>query len=265
MRQLLRRIIADIRQGENIDLLVTVLLVFVIAILDGLGVATDRLVSSITLATLGLIAVGLLLTRYRIEEITSKTDVRDLIRFSSEKPVSLKDDLRNADEVWMLGVNMRKTTQNNYHHFTEKINCGGRIRVLISEPNDIHFEEVAARFARPGTIIGDITSHFEEVLRLYSKMKEFVDNEGMVQVKLMGFIPPYSLYIFPNKQDGGVVYVEVYGHRSDTGRSGSLPKFQVTEWENPRWYQHFVNQFKVMWKYAKNYDDSNGSLNSGNL
>jgi hypothetical protein len=69
-----------------------------------------------------------------------------------------------------------------------------------------------------------------------------------VQLRLLGFVPSFSLYVFPKAENGGVLYVEIYGYRSP---SGSIPKFQLTERENPEWYEHFVSQFETMWEDAE--------------
>jgi hypothetical protein len=243
---------------ENIDFVITLFLVIIVAILDvfgdALGDTLDKLVRSLTLAVLGLIAVSLYLMKHRIEEIT-KANVQDLIYFSDKKPTSLEENLRDADEVWMLGVNMRKTTEGNFYHFLKKASGGGKIRVLIASPSEANVNEVTARFRDPGVTVKTIAGHFEEVLARYSEIKAAARSDDSCQVRLLDFVPPYSLYIFPRTKDDGVVYVEVYGHKSETGKSGSLPKFQVTERENFRWYRHFVDQFEVMWKQAKVYDE----------
>ena len=80
MRHFIKQILDDIRRGENIDLLVTIALVLAISVLNGLGRASAELVSSITLATIGLIAIGFLVTRYRLEDIYRKEYTPDGVK-----------------------------------------------------------------------------------------------------------------------------------------------------------------------------------------
>ena len=53
--QKLGKIWSDIRKGQNIDLLLTVALSFVLVALNLFGIASSSLVASLTLAVLGLI------------------------------------------------------------------------------------------------------------------------------------------------------------------------------------------------------------------
>jgi len=65
----LKRILDDIKHGENIDLYVTVILAIIISILNAIGLANSALLSSISLAILALLASAILGNRHRLDDI----------------------------------------------------------------------------------------------------------------------------------------------------------------------------------------------------
>lgn len=68
----LRRIFSDIKQGDNIDLYVTVLIALVVAVLNLLGIAPPSLVQTLSLSVLALLVSSILGLRHRIENATEK-------------------------------------------------------------------------------------------------------------------------------------------------------------------------------------------------
>jgi hypothetical protein len=248
MSRFLKRIWTDIQHGENIDLLATVLLVFVIAIANGLGIASEALVSSTTLAILGLIAIGLLVTRYRLDEIHRREDAGQTVKFFTRKPVTvLSAYFSTAKEIWLLGLTLRGTTTENFHDFKSKAERGVKFRILIVNANKVEMGKVVRQFSRGGNE-DQFRADFAQTLNQYKEIRQTARSPENVQIRLLDFIPPFSLYIFPKTDEGGIVFVETYGYKSPLG---SVPKFQLTEHDNPDWYKHFASQFETMWKDAE--------------
>jgi len=67
--QLAKQIWEDIRQGENIDLYITIAFAIVLTVLNLTGIASQSLVAPLSMAILGLLAVTALGNRYRIERV----------------------------------------------------------------------------------------------------------------------------------------------------------------------------------------------------
>jgi hypothetical protein len=244
MRRFAQQVLEDIKHGENVDLIVTVALALIISVLNALGIASAGIISSITLATLGLIAIGMLVTRYRMEDIYKKADTENSIHFLAQKPSSLANDLGKAKEIWMLGLIMRGTTFDNFYSFKGKVGQGAKIRTLIANPSKVDMDNIAKRFSRAAAP-EQFRTDFEQTINQYRQIRQADNKPDNVQLKLLDFVPPYSLYVFPKSDGSSILYVEMYGYRSP---SGSIPKFQVTEHDNPEWYKHFVSQFEVMWQ-----------------
>lgn len=107
----LRRFWNDIRRGENIDLYVTVIGAFLIAILNLLGLASSASVAPLTLVILGLLSVSLLANRHSMETLVERLSNANQPFFMSEFPSSLKDEFSAANELWLVGVNLNRTVR----------------------------------------------------------------------------------------------------------------------------------------------------------
>jgi hypothetical protein len=223
----------------------------IIAILDVLGIAPDKLVSSVTLATLGLIAIGFLVTRYRIERIYRTTNAANSVCLLKESPPTQQNDLKHAKEIWLLGLTLRDVTYNNYYTFKQRAAEGLKIRALLANPDRVDLDAISKRFGREAT--GEqFREQYKQTFEQYKKISEAASNADCIQVRLISFIPSFGLFIFPKAEADrtGIIYVQTYGYKPT---SGSIPKYKITEWKNPYWYEYFISQFEVMWDDADAY------------
>jgi hypothetical protein len=71
--KLIQRFLQDIKQGENIDLYLTVLVAFAVAVLNLFGITSQNIVSSISLAVLALLISSILGVRHHLETLEKDT------------------------------------------------------------------------------------------------------------------------------------------------------------------------------------------------
>ena len=79
MLKSLKRIWNDVRSGENLDVYLTITVALVLSILNILGVTLSDKLPAITLAVLALLAIASLVSRHRIEDLTTNlASMRDI-------------------------------------------------------------------------------------------------------------------------------------------------------------------------------------------
>jgi len=260
MKKILRQIWEDIKRGKNIDLMSTVALTFIITVLNALNISSPNLVSSATLATLCLLAIGLLATRNKLELILHKQDSKNIVQFFTGPLSSLEETFRDGKtkEIWMLGLALRGTIKDYFYNFGTDVSAirdygqvskSAKVRAIISDWKKIDIDITVRRLARK-VKPDDFRTEYEETISQLREFRRSAKNPEEVHLRLLDFVPPISLYIFPKTKGRGVVYVEVYCYKS---RDGSIPKFCITEQDNPDWYKHFVRQFELMWQDAKEF------------
>lgn len=250
MNKFAERILRDVAKGENIDLLFLTFLCIVLFILDVIGFSLDKYIISIALATLGIFSFSLLATRQRIEDISGALNVTDAITLQESKPELYFEKMMSLDDVWMLGLMLRLTTEEYYHQFVHRANSGNTVRVLISNYENLDMDQLVKRFSQPGYSPDHFEMGFRDVLRQYSEIRRLVDRPERIQIRLIDHVPPYSLYIFPKSKGNGTIIVELYGYkRSDS----KFPKFVVGERTHYDWYTYFISQYELLWENAKEY------------
>jgi len=134
MLSLLTNLWKHIRQGENIELYLTVLVAIPLAILNLLGVAQSW-AAPITLAVLALFGVSTLVNRQRLESILEKLSQSSDSVLLDKFPPSREEDLKNAKELWLIGIALNKTVNTHYPVIQEKLKRGGSIKVLVVDPD----------------------------------------------------------------------------------------------------------------------------------
>lgn len=249
-----KKILRDLLKGENITVLATILLVIITIVAKGLGLVPDALVATLTLAMLGLIATGFLTMKYQNEEIlkTSKVkDPADTVQLLSEFPDQLDELLKTASEIWMLGITLRKTTHNHYDDFVVRLQKGLKIRALLLNPysRSVNLTSVARSYSRKDSP-ELFAAEYRTVLLRYEALLHEANQASDVQVGLLDFVPPFSLYIFPHAKEGGIIFVQLYAYKAPVG---ATPYFVVTQKDNPIWYGNFCALYEQMWDDSLDY------------
>jgi hypothetical protein len=151
----------------------------------------------------------------------------------------------------MLGIGLRKTTINNYESFLERVKNGLKIQALLVNPHSrfINMEMIAKSYSRKDPI-SVFASEYEGILERYKILRQEADRENNVQVGLLDFVPPFSLYIFPQHKDGGIIFIQIYAYKAPVGHT---PYFVVTQRNNPTWYDRICDLYETMWEDAANY------------
>jgi hypothetical protein len=251
---ILKRIFADLKKGKNITWVATIILWVIAMILNTFGILAGSVMAAITVTMLGLVATGFLVMGYRIEEILESKNAGEefnTIQLLSEFPDTLDRYLKESNEILMLGLVLRGTTYNNYNSFLSRVKSGLKIRALIVNPHSlsIDMEMVSHTFSRedPHDVFA---SEIENILKRYRDLRAAAHKADNVQVGLLEFVPPFSLYIFPREKNGGKVFVQIYAYRPP---ENATPYFVISQKENPIWFKNFCDLYEIMWEDAAAY------------
>lgn len=238
--RVMRRIWDDIRSGENIDLYITVIVAIGLAILNIVGVAPQTYLAPITLAVLGLLAITSLGNRYRIEELLQKQIQSTDTFYAEEYPSSYKSDFETAEELWLVGVSLRRTVQANYPKIEQKLRQGHIIKVLLVHPEGAGLEMAVSRnYARREVEPKSNEIRFNLQL-LCDLRKSFPDK---IEVRTIQYPLAYGVTAANPDTASGTLYLEHYCFRT---ASDSLPRF-VLRAKDGRWYDFFKSEIRALW------------------
>ena len=250
--QSLRRVWADIRQGENIDLYVTALIAISLAGFNVVGIAPQSWITSITLAVLAVLIVAELGNRHRLEAVLQQTDQG--LRFLEEYPPkeTLRNKIENAQELWLVGINLGRTIRDYYPDLEKMLKRGGSVQVLVMKPDGDAIKTSVERSYR-GVKPKEARRTIRETLASLCVLHAI--RPGGIRICTLDYPLPFGAYVVDPNSAIGTIYLKNYSYK-------------MSEWDKPRlilgpqdgkWYEFFKKQISVMFETGEEWKCTNAS------
>lgn len=254
----LRRLRTDLSAGQNLEIYTTALLSLVLAVLGALGTVGSEVLSAAVLATLALLAGGMLVSRRQVAELTAEVRARGRGEVSAadflgtDKP-GLVEQVRTAEDIRIVGVTLSRTMRNLVDELQRRAVAGAVVKVALLDPAGSAPEEAARRSTIP-----DRAEMYRNRLRssvdLLRELAETPGVEGRVEVRFLGFVPAFGLLLLDPQQPGGRIHVDIYSHSSASGDA----VFTVLPHREDLWFRHFRTEFDSVWEHGRPADASDG-------
>ncbi|MBE9156806.1 hypothetical protein IQ265_08180 [Nodosilinea sp. LEGE 06152] len=244
--EIIRRIISDIRKGENIDLYLFALAALALAILNGLGLASKTLIESVTLALLGLLAAYSLGIRDRLNGINDKfTGTSNLLY--EELPSNLRDaTISNSKELFIIGISLNRTIATFYSQLEQKLKDGQKIKILVVDPNGEAVKLIPQRIYRPISnqrLSDKISDTLLLTCSLHSKASD------QIEIRTIDFPISFGCFASNIEMSDGSIYIEYYSYKT----TRDLPCVVVSSRKNPYWYSVYKIEVLNLWNAGKEW------------
>lgn len=237
--QVFQKIWKDIRQGENIDLYLSVITAFSIIILGLLGVNTSTLLAPLTLTVLGLLAISMLVNRERVEELSHKIGKPLEPFFLRELPQSFPGEFEAAKEVWLIGISYSRTIKTHYSLIERKLKVGHAIKVLLIHPEGSSLEIAAQRMYKP-------TSTEQKQAEILNSLQSLCQlrtvTPGKLEIRTIKHALGFGIRAINPEAKSGIIYIEHYPYKYDSAE----PKF-VLRARDGYWYDQFKQDAMRLW------------------
>lgn len=237
------RVWRDFRQGENIDLYLTVLISIIVTILNIIGLAPSTWIAPLNLAILALLSVSILGNRYKTESVLEKISSQNerlLVQF----PQDPMKDMEKSTELTLVGVDLRQTLHRNFSLFQKKLIDGQTIKLLIIDPDSPACEIAAMRYYAPMS-----TNSQRDVIRASLDICNDLTQKtsGKLEVRLAEHPLTFGAIMSDPETSHGVVYIWHYSFKMS---EANIPKmvFRPTD---GFWYEFFQQEMNSMWNAAK--------------
>lgn len=239
----LKRILEDIKRGENIDLYLTVVMAIVVAVLNLFGFASSALLSSLSLAIFALIASAILGNRHRLDDIQDKLITDGGTKITDTYPESRDEDVANASEIWWFGVHAIVFLRKYRKVIEQKIKKGIKVHVLLVDPDGKSLGMVAAR--NPGKPSTD-----REKASILTSLSDLCELKAIAPAKLeIRIIDDPIMYggcmLNPDKANG-IIYIQRY-----TYQTGIRPRF--TYRPKSEWFEFTKSEILSLWNRGKEW------------
>jgi hypothetical protein len=232
-------VLRQLRHGENLDAYLTIAASIVLAVLSLTGaVSTDKVLGQL-LAVLALLAVGTLVTRSRLDALTSPPASPLLIAF----PASREQDLQGDGDLLLAGVSLLSTVPNSLHALERRLRVGDRVRVLLIEPgspaevlaeNRLGIQADPAR--RTQQTRGTLT-HLEQLHRAVG---------GALEVRVTAEELSFGGALCSSGTARATLYLEYYAYKIQKLENMKM----VLRPADGTWYDYHLEQVEALWDTA---------------
>lgn len=239
--KLLSRIWNDIRQGENIDLYLTIFAAFSIVALNLLGLTSETLIAPLTLAILGLLAISSLENRHRSKKLYEEFSKSINSVFLSEFPSSVNNEIDSARELWLIGVTLNRTIKTYYSMLEQKLSRGHIVKVLL-----VHPESAAAQMEEEKVYeSGQIDRKRRDIINTLQDLCQLSNNaNGNLEIRVLRHPLAFGArYINPGTASS-VLYIEHYPYKT---RGVARPIF-ILKAIDGQWYDSFAAEIEMLWR-----------------
>ncbi|WP_328747785.1 hypothetical protein OHT57_19810 [Streptomyces sp. NBC_00285] len=247
----LRRVARDLSRGENLEIYSTALLSLALAVLGALDLVGGKTLAAATLATLALLAGGLLGSRRQVTDLADQVRARVAGEVSAEdflahdKP-ELVQQVRGAQDIRIVGVTLGRTLRNLIDELQSRVAAGATVRVALIDPGGSTPAEAARRSTMP-----DRPSVYENRLRSsLDLLRELTEAPGAldrVEVRLLPFVPAFGLVLLDPQRPNGLIHVDIYSHNSATGDA----VLTLRSGRDGHWYENFQSEFDRIWAFGR--------------
>ncbi len=242
--KLFYKILADIQNGENLDVYVTIFLAIVIATLDILDLTSDDFIGPLILATLAVLAFSSLYTRQQNEEIINKLDLPYGNLFLDKWPDHFQTNLKLSQSALIVGVSLTRTIDNYYKVFEEKIKQGDQIKILLVRPGGVSVKLAASQMSAPNHE-RHINQRIQESLQILCNLHQY--NNPKFEIRVIDRnLSYYGTLLNHDTTNTGTIYMQLYSYKPiDPG----FPKHVFYQGDGAP-YAHFSQEIMSLWEDA---------------
>jgi hypothetical protein len=241
-----KQIAGHLRRGENIDVYATIVVAVVVAVLNLLGMFPASGLTSLVLAVLGLLAIGGLTTRARLDQLRDAVIQGGPGPAQAAFPPSYQEDLKKPGDIWIIGVARAGFIRTHLHDLGDRLKAGHEVRVLLVRPGSpgALLAEQRMPVAMPGVIDQSIGS----TLVLLKSLHESAG--GRLEVRLTDQELAFGA-VFANRDTASArLYLEYYAYKT---RIDSQLRLMLSR-QDGGWLDHFREQLEALWDDAKPAD-----------
>lgn len=243
----LQGILEDIRQGENIDLYVTVIIAIALAVLNVVGIAPQSYIAPLSLAVLALLAIAMLVNRQRLEAIIQRMNQTVGKLLLGSYPAELEGDIERAVNLWIVGVSLYTTTMKYYPSLERKLKKGCSMKVLLIDPKGVAIKMAAARKYGPISI-EDERSRIRTSLQRLCELQRVATSQ--LEIRTLDHPLTFGAFAIDPDTAGGVIYIEHYGFKT---RRENVRKL-VLHREEEGWFNSIIEEIYDLWESATKWE-----------
>lgn len=227
---------------DYLDLYLLAAMALVISILGLIEVVDIKILASATLALLAVLAFSQIRSRKNVSEITKAQRPDPLAIFKSEFPEDLESRRASASTLLLIGLSMSRTVRGvSQTGLRTILASGGRIRVLLLDPENHELVRAASRYRVYGTTPDGLRNRIQGSL---AELKELSESTGGdLEIRVTSFIPQMSINVIDVDRKNGLIVVQHYEYMP---AAEPAPIFCLRR-SDDIWFDRFAAEAERIW------------------
>jgi hypothetical protein len=236
------RVIDSLRKGRDYDVYVTIVVAITVSVLSFFDIMSTQKISGLLLAVLAILAYNILATRAAVED--RKDSTKKSPAFFSDFSSDLIARRATSHDVYIIGVSKSRTIETSYIDFQRTLRHGGRIRILLADP-DADESALAAQEQASRPTLEDVRNEIRQSLgKLRSLAASAASTgSGKIEVRTTRSALKFGLNYLDIGQASATLYVQLYSFRLP---GESRPMFELTSADG-EWFECYRHQAEALW------------------
>jgi hypothetical protein len=182
----------------------------------------------------------------KIETAIGRLGVRGKKGFLLEEfPANHRQDLVNAQELWLVGISLVRTVPRYFKLLNDKLANGHTVRILLATPEPAVVEPAVQRSFLPT----DAETKCNEIRRTRELLCGLpASDRGSLEIRTTRTPLSHGVHAINPGNADGVLYVKLYPHKA-----GEDQKPKMVLRVGDRYYQAFKQELEVLWEAAVKY------------
>ncbi len=162
----------------------------------------------------------------------------------------LKEAVRNSSRMYFWGTSFETHIPLLKGEITRGLRRGLQTRFLLIAPRSSAVKMAAFR---ANETEGHRDGNLRDSLAILSSLT-VEDTAGHLECRVVDYLAPYTMYLIEPDQDSGYLLVRLSTFRPEEQDWMKRPTFILTRKDDRFWFDHFVNQFEVVWHNAEKWE-----------
>ena len=239
VKRLAVRIVSD----EYLDLYILAVAALTFTILGFTGIVDTKVLVSVTLALLAILAYSQIRSRRQVADIAAGQRSDPLSIFQAEFPAGLETRRGSASSLLLIGMTMSRTVQGgSLTVLRQVLRSGGKIRVLLIDPTDDALMRAASEHSQRGYTVDRFKRRVESTLEELAVLQDATS--GDLEIRVAPFIPHMGINAIDVGNPDGLIVLQHYEHRP-VGESAPIFSLKPAD---GFWYEHFAAEAERLWQ-----------------
>ena len=244
MPSIVRRVLSELRRGENLDTYATIAVAVVLAVLNLVGAVPSSKLSGVLLAVLALLAVGTLATRAKLDVLASQRQDGTSPPLLTEFPASYESHLAGPGDIYLAGISLTTVIPEHLHNLESRLRAGAQVRVLLVNPGTPAAELAERRMAIPP----DSGRRDLQINGTLTHLRWLADTtHGHLDIRLTDQELPIGWVFIEPTTSKSTLYLQYYAFRTRHRATMRM----VLRPSDAHWYDTYREQLEEYWSDAE--------------